>query len=98
MNRKIYACCERCAGTGICQPCRGSGRSGFFLTLPKESKARPLRQQAQRRLLLQLPVVPYSRGDAGRRLGRVREPEEPPSGPAHLRTHGLPAVRMGHER
>ena len=27
--------CVKCNGTGVCQPCKGSGRSGFFLVSPK---------------------------------------------------------------
>lgn len=34
MIRKIYDTCKKCGGIGTCQPCKGSGRSGFFLTLP----------------------------------------------------------------
>lgn len=26
--------CVRCQSSGVCPPCRGSGRSGFFLTAP----------------------------------------------------------------
>ena len=26
--------CAQCAGDGVCRPCRGCGRSGYFLALP----------------------------------------------------------------
>jgi len=31
--------CVKCNGTGVCQPCKGSGRSGYFLIASKDSVA-----------------------------------------------------------
>lgn len=42
MDRKIYKTCEKCGGSGVCQPCKGSGKSGFFLTMPGKD-AKPCR-------------------------------------------------------
>jgi len=32
MREKANEPCEECGGTGVCRPCKGSGRSGWFHT------------------------------------------------------------------
>ena len=41
MAQRICARCEKCSGTGTCQPCRASGRTGFFLALSEDLKPCP---------------------------------------------------------